>query len=179
MAGVSLLLSIGVAALWFRSHMYSDAVRWCNAGGWREAYSNRGYFVIKVMLGDYSQSTQQFQPPTYLREDLSQLSPPHSVKPQEIGGEPDDAYAEWKWGGFAWYERRNARLSTLAGSAVIPFWSLSLLAAVPVLAWAITYRRRARRPRFQGLCLTCGYDLRESPDRCPECGTVPTAGVIE
>jgi hypothetical protein len=52
---------------------------------------------------------------------------------------------------------------------------LLLLEAMLPGFWAaqVLYRRRKAR-RQVGRCRKCGYDLRATPDRCPECGMIPT-----
>jgi hypothetical protein len=54
---------------------------------------------------------------------------------------------------------------------------LAYLSIVPVGcgAWVLARWRRQRRRERLGLCLTCGYDLRESRGRCPECGSEAVA----
>jgi hypothetical protein len=69
--------------------------------------------------------------------------------------------------GFRWnYE-------TMSDGAM--WWSVELpipllvvfMSIVPIVGW----RRRRRHHRFaSGFCINCGYDLRASTDRCPECG---------
>ena len=55
----------------------------------------------------------------------------------------------------------------------VPWWLLAALTAAPQLGWLLRERRR-RRMRRGGRCAVCGYDLRATPQRCPECGAVGT-----
>jgi len=56
-----------------------------------------------------------------------------------------------------------------------PFWmiAIGLLLLPALVAFRFAYRRW--KPK-NGCCTTCGYDLRATPDRCPECGTIPVNG---
>jgi hypothetical protein len=50
-----------------------------------------------------------------------------------------------------------------------PMWlPTALFATLPLARGALFFRRR--RWVREGHCAKCGYDLRATPDRCPECG---------
>jgi hypothetical protein len=57
------------------------------------------------------------------------------------------------------------------GFTLVPIWlPLALLAILPA-RMALRHRRDRDRCKT-GVCPRCGYDLRATPDRCPECGEI-------
>ena len=55
---------------------------------------------------------------------------------------------------------------------IVPYWAVGILLC---LFTAFAMKRALARRRLeknQTLCQNCGYDLRASPERCPECGTL-------
>jgi hypothetical protein len=56
------------------------------------------------------------------------------------------------------------------------YYAIPTSAALILPGACVARARRQRIRRARGLCPVCAYDLRATPDRCPECGTVALAG---
>jgi hypothetical protein len=148
LAALSLLLCLATAAVWVRSHYQDDEITWI--------HRSDTLFIATTA--------------------------PDSIT-LEIGRQSFDLVFDDGWyrnstGGM--FSRPEARFglhhevfSSGMGSwnkwvVTFPLWLAAL-----VFGFLPAVRLLVRRRGEPGTCRTCGYDLRATPDRCPECGTVP------
>ena len=72
----------------------------------------------------------------------------------------------WRLPGIQFQAERDAAGRQQFQFRIVTAW---LLAATSILPLMALYRMRWRPPN---VCRGCGYDLRATPERCPECGTI-------
>lgn len=68
----------------------------------------------------------------------------------------DETYVDWPYRSWKYLSAGSALTCSLVALVLIHF---------PKLLRAARYHR--------GRCQSCGYDMRATPSRCPECGTIP------
>jgi len=183
---LSLLLCVAVVTLWVRSHWVRDTIHWANTNypypgnpaialplfvESAEITSARGGLRLEWMRTETRASSgvpRQAKPVTYEASEFLRKYP-LSGRPPRVRGR----VTHWAMGPFEFmfaYEQ-DPWGQSWERWLTVPYWSLAIpLAVLPVLVpVARRHRRRADRRR-NGLCVRCGYDLRATPRRCPECG---------
>ena len=81
--------------------------------------------------------------------------------------------------GLVQYELWRRTAPPVGPGSYVHVWNTAVPLGIPgalllcVILFLGRSRRRLRERERSGLCSACGYDLRATPDRCPECGAVP------
>jgi len=169
MVTISLLLCITTAALWVHSYWRWYEIVYDGPAGVREVIWAQGHVLfIEDNYGSFHR---------------------HALVHSGPVNEPKLRFSGW-WGrlGFALVansqpsgafpsHRKDVIPDSIPEPAIlkswaqaVPLWFLLLLFSIPLAIAARSSIRRWRRRRA-GCCEVCGYDLRASGERCPECGT--------
>jgi hypothetical protein len=171
LTALSLLVCVAACVLWVRSYWLTDQLQWVSPGGFRGIGSASGSVVVQLNPGDTSGYSPAQHGWTYLRMQ-PYSAPSYAVAFGHL--DPVRTFGTWQLGGLGWYTVRD-RNGRRTATGVAPFYLLAAATAALPARWTIVrLRRRARdrRSKRRSACLVCGYDLRATPGRCPECGTV-------
>lgn len=176
--------------LWIRSYWASDQLIWFDGHGTefpdphpelalyhhtRKMVSARGGLQIEDRYEEWDVLAGSLEGGHYFRGDITSPMGYPLYAPSYVSSAPPVRkydvlgfeLAITKPAQWPFIERTNSLTVPLPGVAMVT----SLLPAFAFLA----YRRRRIREHRRRLdkCVTCGYDLRATLDRCPECGSVP------
>ena len=161
---LSLLLCVAVVLLWMRSHQVGNRVGFRQLAGegppFRCRHVTVGAGAGVAVLGLEIHDTRAGPGPAVpIWETHGPSAPPQlpNVRLRRGFGYQADASSD-------------------AGVVVAQSWGVAFPMWIPAALFAAVpagrlVRRLNRRRRAAGLCARCGYDLRATPGRCPECGT--------
>jgi hypothetical protein len=183
LTALSLLLCVAAVAVWARSYAVGDYFRGVHVAHDGLPEDNPAYYYMHLYEIDW-----------YIESDTGRLRVARYTWPSSMA-DVTRVRQGWQW--ERWTPRNETerevgplRWMGVASSyvgpggaedpsspsswwVIVPFWLVTaVFTAIPAARGVVRFRRR-RRKRPAGLCPRCGYDLRATPDRCPECGAMP------
>jgi hypothetical protein len=197
---LSLLLCVVVCVLWVRSRFATDQQAWAaqtEDDDTPDGMSPRPRSDLPVRLSACTAAQARGVLSVWFAR--YRLTPPHGIDhvqlmwdferlrsherwirrpPQDFRVSSDDScLSRLGFGGSARSADESGKNGFEAGFRAPHWFVLLVFAVLPSTRLGRSVRRRARGGR--GLCRACGYDLRATPGRCPECGTQPTPDAVK
>ncbi len=194
---VCVLASVGIAVIWGRSASIADFVRYSTSNGtvWEiEAKNGKLFLSWEDTSDEPSPAALDHWSHKIPEVEYISITGPISMDA------PTQRYQERVWRTPPWTApsflgfsfQNDPRTATFPGLPLaksraslkwlfpnscwvrfgMPLWVFAALGLAPLAWWGVSWLRRKHAKT--GLCTNCGYDLRATPNRCPECGTVPT-----
>jgi hypothetical protein len=168
---LSLLLCLTAAVMWVRSLSVADV--WMHQTAWSAPAAQRGCRAVGSMRGSIWYAFEGtigyavLISPRHNGWSSSDLSrgPGAPLQAQYVQG------FRSRWG-FAYAAPLAMDQSVYERVVAIPYWFILMLTSILPAMFVVRFVR-CRRRDHAGRCAACGYDLRATPDRCPECGAVP------
>jgi hypothetical protein len=173
--GFSLLLCVATAGMWVRSYFVTDmlvvATDRPTATGWTDFR-----YTVKAGKGLVGLDRVSSAWPTSV---FAAHGPPangaflhHQPSSSPMWSSFGLEHTRWNKIGFGYHEWGAGSSYSLL-TIIVPLWLVLSITAILPGIWLYhklrEYRHRLRCRRL-GLCTKCGYDLRASNDKCPECG---------
>jgi hypothetical protein len=164
---VSLLLCVAVVVLWVRSARTAD--EWHRSRGFEQVWisSDRGYLGLHSIAADTSTGGPGDPPKWYWWKNVGATGYYRALPTWAALGVGYHIQTTQSWDGRVGHIRHwwTSYLNVCLLSAVLP---------------ALWVTRAVRRRRHgENVCPSCGYDLRATPDRCPECGRASHPAIAE
>ncbi len=164
-SAASALLCVATSAAWARSYFANDGFRWTSPSvSMASVYLARGRLVYQRWDVEPSRPSRGHDGPTFVSHQPAADPFLRISRDKPL----------FDSGGFVLgVDTGGGSAVTVIRFAVVPFWSIIPFTLVLPSVWFVSARHLRRRAdlRAAGRCERCGYDLRASPHRCPECGT--------
>jgi hypothetical protein len=172
---LSLLACIATCTLWARSFGVEDSVEWRRRHAADRICTAPGHLVAII---DRTERPLTYFEYSFQGIEINSEAPPGDLRRHkmllQLSNAPGDYWKHWEIAGFGWIQWAPPDRSASSVLFFAPLPAIVALAGFPPLVWLAAYQKRRIRGRI-GLCKACGYDLRATPERCPECGAAAAA----
>jgi hypothetical protein len=172
-AHASTLCCLALVTLWARSYGVEEQIRRDRPHTFALA-SGHGELVLTYADRTHVRPVRVFRGWTYSASPAFRRPPARDYR--NVFG----VARHFDLGGFSFVHGRKPTTSYV-GPAIadpvllrlgVPHWLFAVACAILPIRSFVYRRPPPATPLTQ--CRTCGYDLRATPERCPECGRIPT-----